>query len=431
MAQEQAHSRFGGSKADRWMNCAASTSLCAKVPESASSSYADEGTFAHQLAEDCLRVWADGAFLRAETRIGTEVHSPKLASKKIVTAEMAAAVQVYLDAVAEELQSSPGAELYIEERFSLPIKNAFDADIFGSNDAMVWHPTTKRLVIFDYKHGVGVSVTAEDNSQLKFYACGAMLTHPEWGVTDIELVIAQPRARDADEIGAVRRWPMDVLQVLTFMSDADNAIKQAWKAAVRQNDPSEYLPHFAIGSWCRWCSAAAICPAKEQAALKAATLDFESVVDVTREALPDVATLDMERLSKIVAGAALISEFAQRAMELIEARLMAGDAVPGWKVVEKIGRRKWVAPEEQIAGTLGFLHGISEDDIRPRSLVTITEATKLLKLKIPDKIEQKKAIDDMEMAFTLKESSGLTIAPESDKRAPVDAVASAFGQVEV
>ncbi len=47
------HSRLSPSSAHRWMACAGSVLLESRVPDS-SSSFADEGTAAHELASLCL-----------------------------------------------------------------------------------------------------------------------------------------------------------------------------------------------------------------------------------------------------------------------------------------------------------------------------------------------------------------------------------------
>ena len=152
----KAHSDFGGSVIGRVIACPGSVPLCNSVPERLSSSYADEGTFAHALGERHLLA----RNFDAQQSIGDEIESDKLASKKIVTTEMAAAVQVYLDAVQAEMVKTEDAILLIEERFTLPISSAEEGEVFGANDALVYHPSTGRMVVFDYKHGQGVSVSA-------------------------------------------------------------------------------------------------------------------------------------------------------------------------------------------------------------------------------------------------------------------------------
>jgi hypothetical protein len=101
--------------------------------------------------------------------------------------------------------------------------------------------------------------------------------------------------------------------------------------------------------------------------------------------------------------------------------------VPGWKVVEKVGRRKWVSADTEIAGYLEIMFGLSDDEVRPRKLVTITDAEKLLKAAGATKEER----DEVSLMFTIKESSGVTIAPATDKREAVNAAAKSFAGVNI
>lgn len=408
-----AHSRFGGSVADRYMNCPGSVALCETVPKKAGSIHAKIGTAAHALAETCLKQSQDAAeFIGEFFPVGEHRDN-----KFIVTDEMAVAVQVYLDAVREELALSASGELYVEQGFAFELPSADPGEVFGTNDAMVYHPTTGRLRVFDYKHGQGVSVSADDNSQLKFYATGAVFSKPDWNLAEVILTIVQPRARDVGDENGVKDWPMDVLDLLEFQGDLDTAIAVCKGAA----------PSLATGSWCRWCDAAAVCPAKEAEALAATTLDFASVTLVSADDMPVPKTLDTDRLAKIVNGLDIINAWMGQCQEYLEGLIMSGVEVPGWKAVEKIGRAKWIDDPTQVAAHVEMLFGVEEDQITPRKLATIGEAEKLLKAAGATK-EQ---IDDFKLKFTIKESSGLTIARASDRRPAVNAIASDFGSVKL
>lgn len=428
----KAHSRFGGSVIGRVIACPGSPALCATVPERGSSSYADEGTFAHQLGEECLTA----RLFDASQRIGDEITSPKLASKKIVTEEMAAAVQVYLDAVQEELGRSPDAIMEIEQRFALPIASAEDGEVFGANDCLVYHPSLGRLVVFDYKHGQGVSVSAEDNAQLKFYAAGAALTHPDWAIAELVLVIVQPRARDADEqdIPGVKPWPMDTFELLEFVAEVEEAVRrsklveeQAQHLSPMPGETVAGVPVLNPGSWCRWCDAAAVCPAKQREVVASIGVDFSDIAGISPQALPKPADMDTARIGRLLQGLTVLEAWAAQVREFAFGLLQQGVPVPGFKLVDKIGRRKWIDNESEIAGYLEMVYGVEADDAFPRKLVTITEAERLIKARIPaaEKAARKEALDDLSLRFTLKDSSGQTLAPDTDRRDAVTAGAAA------
>ena len=424
----KAHSTFGGSIADRWMNCAGSTALVASVPPRASTSYASEGTAAHALAEYALA--GNSSTVSDFVGIGFDYDDHGETKSITVTKDMADAVNVYLDAVHAELALAKDAELYVEQRFVLPIATAEPGEVFGANDAIVYIPSLRKLTIFDYKHGAGVSVSAEDNAQLKFYAAGALLTN-DWPVAEIELVIVQPRTRDADDNdGGVKRWALPVAEVIEFAGEAEAAIALAKREAAITAKGGPHL-NLTPGKWCRWCDAAGVCPAKERQALEASRLDFNDITLITPRSLPDVKALDTARLGQVLVAIEIIEEWGKQVRAQVDDLLTQGVPVPGWKLVDKIGRRKWIDDETKIAGHLSAMFGIDEDDSRPRKLVTITEAERLIKASVTDKDARKKALDETSLAFTLKESSGLTLVRESDKREGVDAIARDFGSINL
>lgn len=405
----RAHSAFGGSTAARWLACPGSVGLCALAPEKPSSKYAAEGSAAHKLAEDCLKENLHPTHFLDEV---IEIDGQGFT----VTQEMCDAVVVYLNAVEHELAQTKDGELYVEQGFELVLKAAEAGEVFGTNDALVYHPTTGRLRVFDYKHGVGVSVSIEENAQLKFYAAGAVFSHPEWKVKEVILTIVQPRALDADEAGAVKDWRFEPVELLEFVGDLNDGV-----AAAKQPGAP-----FASGPHCRWCEAAPFCVLRENEILEKAKLDFAGITDIRAADLPEPKTLDIERLGAVLVAGDLLSGWINQVRDYVEALVLSGQKVPGWKAVEKIGRAKWIGDEEQITGYLAMLYDLDEEAIRPRKLTTITEVEKLLKAAGADKA----AIDAFKMKFCLKESSGLTLAPESDRRPAVNAVAADFDGVK-
>ena len=246
------HSRFGGSIIGRVINCPGSVALCATVPN-ISSSYAEEGTLAHALAEYMLSAQETDAMQHVGGTLDGKVDSPKF------TEEMCQAVQVYIDTVATDYDAMPDdTHLYVEQKFVLDIQTAKPGEVYGSNDCLLYSPSARKLIIYDYKHGAGVPVSVEGNPQLKFYALGAIDSHPDWMVESVELVIVQPRA-----VGeAVKRWSPDVSDLFAFKADITIAVMDA------------QLPDAELktGDHCRWCDAKALCPKIQVEALEALSL---------------------------------------------------------------------------------------------------------------------------------------------------------------
>jgi hypothetical protein len=231
----------------------------------------------------------------------------------------------------------------------------------------------------------------------------------------------------------VKRWSMDPIELIEFAGEAEAAIGRAkiYEQAEIEGSGPGLEEGLSPGKWCRWCAAAAVCPAKERQLMVASGLDFADVTMVTVDSLPKPADLDTARLGQVLNALEILDGWAAQVRSYVEGLLQHGVPVPGFKLVDKVGRRKWIDSEETIAGYLTMVHGLDENDIMPRKLVTITEAERQLKAAVTDKDERKKALDDLSLAYTLKDSSGLTLVPASDKRPAVDAIARDFGSVNL
>lgn len=401
------HSRFGGSIIGRVIACPGSVALCATVPN-LSSSYAEEGTLAHALAEHMLREQESDAMAHVGGTVDGKLDSPQF------TEDMCRAVQVYIDTVAADFDALPDdAEIFVEQKFVLDIDTAETGEVFGSNDCLLYSPSAKKLIIYDYKHGAGVPVSVENNSQLKFYALGAIDSHPDWMLESVELVIVQPRARD-DEGNGVKRWPVDVIDLFTFKGEVAKAVAEA-----KSPDPVVHS-----GDHCRWCPAKATCPLVQQEAL--AAFDGVEIDNVKASDLPDPKTLDTDRISAILTNGAKLIDWINEVQKFAEAYLMSGGEVPGFKLVQKIGRRKWIDSDEEVAAFMA-MNGLGEDIVRPRKLITLTEAERLLKQAKAGK----DTLEALELNYTLKESSGYTMAAASDRRPAINLTETAFKDVNL
>lgn len=417
MSDGQKHSRYGGSVIKRVIECAGSVTLCGSVPPRPSSAYANEGTAAHTLAEHCLR-----RGLHPAAFLGKDV--PGFPGVKVTT-DMSDAVVEYLNVLEHEQAQTQTSVLLIEEDFVLPISTTGEGEVFGRNDAMVYHPETGRLRVFDYKHGQGVAVEVNDNPQLKFYLAGALFAHPEWKIRELVLTIVQPRALDMDDRGAVKDWSWDPAEVFEFIAQVEDAVARAEECGSFSPEglANGYLK---TGDHCRWCDAAPVCPARERQALEAATLDFATVTDVTAAALPDPKEMDVARLAKVVAALDILTAWGSQCAEYLSGLVLSGAAVPGWKAVEKLARAEWADDPAKITAYAEMMFGVPAGELIQPKLTTITDATKVLKAYGAKKDD----IDAFKLAFTKKESSGLTVAPESDRRPAVNAAARDFADVQ-
>lgn len=363
-----AHSKIGASSMYRWSACPGSVRECAKLP-SYSSSYAEDGIEAHDLAARCLR---------------EEKNAWDLADD----AEQCEAVQVYLDyvrgasAFTPEIKpcgSNPVPLLLVEHKFDL---SSVHPGCFGTADAVIYQPREKLLIVVDYKHGAGLAVEAKNNPQLRYYALGALLTCG-FLVNRVRMVIVQPRC--PHPAGPIRSDEVDAIDLLDFRADLIGYAK----ATENENAPLR------SGDHCRFCPAAGVCPELHAQAQRTALVEFKPALPYDAQKLSEA--LDMRDAVK--AWLKGLDEFAYREAE-------AGRCPPRYKLVDKRAARSWKS--EGDAAEFVIDCGLTEAQVyEPRSL------------KSPAQIEAAFGKGDVPAALAgliASKSSGKTLVHESDAR---------------
>lgn len=305
------HSKIGASSCERWWNCPGSVALVASCPPQPESPYAAEGTAAHAMAERCLKYNMDATDCVGKDRAD-------------FTEEMAEAVQVYLDVIRADMAKYKVhvSDLAIEHRFHLV---HIDENAYGTNDANLKVAFTK-IIVYDYKHGAGVAVDAEDNKQGLYYAIGAAYGEE---IDEIEVVIVQPRAIHKD--GPVRRWTVSKAD----LNDFAEAMKERIAAT---KDP---IAAVKAGDWCKktFCPAMAICPAIRGRVEQDAMVVF---TDKPLKTLPKPEELTPLMLRRLLEGMPLIEEWLKAVFAYAQQKANNGEQVYGFKLVRgREGNRKW------------------------------------------------------------------------------------------
>lgn len=364
-----AHARLSPSASRMWMACPGQPNLASKV-ENRSSAYADEGTDAHWLASEII-------LGRVKPVLG--VKCPK---GNMSTLDMLRAVGVYVAEVRRQIQD--GDDWDVEQRLK------YSDELYGTADFTRYRPATGELCILDYKHGANVGVEVFNNPQPLIYGLMKAKYLGNQGITSISFGIVQPRFEHPD--GPIRYWTIDAVELLDFEDKLLAAVEATRKPDAPLNP----------GSHCRWCPAKAICPANKALALEAAQKDFGPGLPYEPKEL--AATL--EKLP-------IIESWVKATREFAYAEAMAGNAIPGFKLVEKRATRKW-ANEADAAAAL--------ENILPRD--ELYEPPSLLS---PAKIEKLLGKDGKKQiaSLTVAESSGLTLVHQSDKRPPASRATAA------
>lgn len=349
-----AHSKIGASSMSRWSQCPGSVRLSVGIPNT-SSVYAEEGTKAHELAEQIL--------------------TNKFVNYDDYDFEMLEYIMVYVKFIQGERKNAKDSG--IEERFDL---SELHPGLFGTCDAWVYDGET--LHVIDLKYGQGIAVEAENNSQLKYYATGALLKL-KLPCSKIKMTIVQPRCFHAE--GPIRSHEVSVLELLDFSSDLIDA-------ALETEKPDAKLKS---GDHCRFCPAAPTCPELHNTAIESAKNEFSPAYSYNPEKLAETLSL----IPAIEAWAKSVKEFAFREAE-------AGRIPPGFKLVPKRAHRKWksdVNVEERLLQDFGLTYIEVHDS---PSLKSPAEIEKLV-----EKADKEKLAELFE-----KNSSGNTLAPTTDKR---------------
>lgn len=177
------HALLSASSSDRWLHCPPSARLC-EAYEDKGSDYAAEGTDAHALCEYKLR-----------KALGMEATDPTK-SLDWYNAEMEDCATGYASFIMELLedakQTCSDPVVLIEQRvdFSRWVEQGF-----GTSDAILISDGTMHVI--DYKHGLGILVSAEDNPQMKCYALGALeLFDDIYDIDTVSMTIYQPRRQN-------------------------------------------------------------------------------------------------------------------------------------------------------------------------------------------------------------------------------------------
>lgn len=409
---DRAHATLGASSAYRWMNCPGSARLSEGI-ERKSSVYADEGTAAHMLAEWCL---SQGAAVQPFTGRVIDINGADHKSQFLpagseltegrfeVDDEMVDAVTMFVEAVRAAM--GPNDELGVENRVSLA------DDMFGTADAMIWSPRRRKVFVFDLKYGAGVAVEVKDNPQIIYYAEGVLRALPNAAADEIEVTIVQPRCPHPD--GPIRSATIDALQMIDWSIE----IAAAADAARQPDAPLK------AGDWCKWCPAAGACPELAAKALAVAQTDFDDLDTITSEPyrLPPPDRISPMQRAKVLDSLDLLEEWAKAVRQFAYAEAEAGRSTPGYKLVNKVGRRKW-NDEDQAAKTV-----ITELKLTAKDIFAAP------KLKSPAQIEKlvgKKDFAAVCAALCPAISSGTTLVPNNDKRpAVVRGIESEFDVLE-
>uniref|UniRef100_A0AAU8AXI1 PD-(D/E)XK nuclease superfamily n=1 Tax=Dulem virus 37 TaxID=3145755 RepID=A0AAU8AXI1_9CAUD len=386
------HALLSASGSARWLECTPSAHLELQFPKK-SSSYAEEGTAAHELCELAARY-----SLREITKAKYQKKLTELSKGQYYNAEMQECANDYGQFISETVKAT--RENCPDAIVELEVKNLDFSDWapegFGTGDCVI--VADDLLEIIDFKYGKGVRVEAYNNPQMRLYALGAIKLYGElYDIKRVRMSIIQPR---------INREPStDEITVEELLDWAENYVKP--RAALAFAGEGEFNPG---EKTCKFCRAKEQCKAR-----------YEKNLALFDEA-PDTLLITPDEAGVILEKASDIKAWLKDLENLVMTKLFEGQPVDGWKLVEGRSNRKYT-DETQVAEAMKAA-GYDEALFYERSLLGITAMEKAF---------GKKAVGEVLKDLIYKPQGKPTLAPATDKRPefkPEELVLDAFDDVE-
>jgi hypothetical protein len=370
-----AHALLSASASHRWINCPPSARLCADKEDKVSE-YALQGTDAHNLCEYKLK-----------KAIAMKVNDPT-ENLTYYDAEMEECTQEYANfcsKILEEVKKNCNDPIMlIEQRLDF---SKYVPEGFGTGDCVV--VSDKTLHIVDYKHGKGLEISSENNTQMLCYALGALnLFDGIYDITEVSMTIFQPRKEN----------------ISTFVISKDELYSWAETVLV----PAAKLAYagkgdFKAGEHCLFCRVKANCRKRMEYNMELAKYDFEMPETLEDE---EIAVI-LSRVDEFISWANDVKEFALQ-------QAIKGTHYEGFKIIEGRSNRKYTDEEKVAKVVTKAGHNPYE-----RKLLGITAMTSLL---------GKKQFNELLGELVYKPVGKPTLVPESDKRTAMNTAKEDFSE---
>lgn len=357
------HALLSASSAHRWLACPPSPLLSKKF-EDTSSSFAQEGTDAHTLAQ-----------YKLEKALGIDTKDPA-ESLSFYNEEMNSYAEYYAAFVLEQVEKAKETcadpQVLIEQKLDY---SKYVPEGYGHVDCLIAADGT--LTVIDYKYGLGIKVSAERNPQMFCYALGGLeLFDGIYDIENISLIIYQPRRENISGYSLSKseliKWAEEVL---------------APTAQLAITGDGEYK----AGEHCQFCKAKAACRKRSEYNLELAKYGFEAP-----------ATLGNDEIASILTKADELISWANDVKDYALKEALNGARFEGFKVVAGRSNRKYT-DEAAVAGAVIA----AGKDPYEKKLLGITAMTELL---------GKKTFEDILSGLTFKPPGKPVLVTADDKR---------------
>lgn len=369
------HALLGASSAARWIACTPSARATEGLPDQ-ESTYAAEGTRAHEVCEKALR------YKLAKWEAGKPFDLLSDWAQQSMPTEMFNAANQYVSFLHEQwvgFSCRPG--VFIEQEVDV---SRWVPGGFGTCDCLMIGGGL--LHIIDFKYGQGVPVSPVRNPQLMYYALGAYaLFDGLESIDTVRMSIVQPRIQEEPEtfempLADLLDWAREVLQP---------AAEMAWRGEGT----------FCPGEHCRFCKAHPGCRGWQEKYGPLAGF----------EPLPQPAALSDEELGEWLQKVEGLVAYARELEDYAQTALLEGRTLPGWKLVQGRSTRKWT--DQDAAFRQMEADGIDEAMLYTRTPISLTAAERML---------GKKKFAEVMSAFITRAPGAPKLAKDSDPRPAYD-----------
>lgn len=427
MTDDNAHALLNASAAVGWSTCGAYLRHNATAPRT-SSKAADKGTAQHTVAAWCLE---NNAQPDEYPQPAVEVDGVQWP----ITGEMQNAIAAYIAVVRKRAE---GGTLLVEQRvdYSWWILGPTPPDVYifkdGKKTKVQWLAggTSDTVILFDeeleiidakfgenpnnivhaYEKVVndkGEEIVAP-NKQLALYALGCLYEYEHLGAfKKVRLTIVQPY------LDHVSTCEVDVTDLKTFALKMKAAAFTSIRHLESEHEPplDAYTPSH---KGCQWCKKTPTCPAL-RAEVETETRDFFGHLVFSEDPpaeLPQVVMAEVEDdvLSRVMSKVPLLEDFLKAIRAEVERRLLAGQPVTGFKLVEgRAGPRSWTDEEKALKDLRQHLGAKDAVVIKPISPTQVEK--EFLKKGLLSQGVWKNLNKNID-----RSDGKPSVAPESDKR---------------
>lgn len=369
------HALLGASSAARWIACTPSARATEGLPDQ-ESTYAAEGTRAHEVCEKALR------YKLAKWEAGKPFDLLSDWAQQSMPTEMFNAANQYVSFLHEQwvgFSCRPG--VFIEQEVDV---SRWVPGGFGTCDCLMIGGGL--LHIIDFKYGQGVPVSPVRNPQLMYYALGAYaLFDGLESIDTVRMSIVQPRIQEEPET-----WELPLSDLLSWAREVlQPAAEMAWRGEGA----------FCPGEHCRFCKAHPGCRGWQEKYGPLAGF----------EPLPQPAALTDEELGEWLQKVEGLAAYARELEDYAQTALLEGRTLPGWKLVQGRSTRKWT--DQDAAFRQMEADGIDEAMLYTRTPISLTTAEKML---------GKKKFAEVMSAFITRAPGAPKLAKDSDPRPAYD-----------